>query len=25
VAASVRITLAEGEKKTQDLRISGGL
>jgi protocatechuate 3,4-dioxygenase beta subunit len=25
VAASVKITLAEGERKTQDLRISGGL
>jgi hypothetical protein len=25
VAASVKITLAEGEKKTQDLKISGGL
>jgi len=25
VGASVKITLAEGEKKTQDLRISGGL
>ena len=25
VAASIKITLAEGERKTQDLRISGGL
>jgi hypothetical protein len=25
VGASFKVTLAEGEKKTQDLRISGGL
>jgi hypothetical protein len=25
VAASVKVTLAEGERKTQDLRIAGGL